>query len=1113
MNRFPQVAVPKDQYEDDYDGKEKQRKQGNAAHGLSPKPPSTKSFPNSSGVSPKKDKVVNSTYFGYDGDTSNSGNRHNSTNINDGAGAGWRGGNINLYDGILLEPNYGDISINANGGGDHSTPSNFRPNQPKGKKGAALPGLLPLNSNGYGNSESKQQNNGGTGPGYSNRTPAKDKRKEMEDYHKQTYLEELESHIETLHKHVAAWKIRYFVELTRLGAARSTNRNMMSRLDNQKNEVYNLEQHVLLLSKQLATAQEEAEAQIQAKKGKGKGKGDDSDDEAHTPNASGKSNKDYTDPHGPNGHNSPSHAHATLKHGANLDEAEEHHAAQVQYTKGLVEEIRQLKASMVKLNKSEHEHVKTGTAQTEKIHQLLTEKENIQRNLHNECTAHSETLSLANARQHTISELKRQLQDTEIRMDKLTNETDAEYIDSLKEALKQEIEAHKVVNSLNVDAQKKYSRLENKYEEQEDRLASMATRHQEDIKANDNRWKAQVDELNMQIRQFTSTISKSGDSKLTTKQMEIIIANQTRKMKEELAESQNASSQLVTANLDIRLLETEVKSMRVQMKLLENELKEVKDENIATSMELNTARVDARGYKDKYTEHKVQAEVAQRQQAELRSELNAYKSGEVGEAQQRIYDSKIEELNSRHKEALEGWNIRLEAVMLKHSEQCEEMAEHHAVSLRDNAERHTAALSICSQRCDDLSTELGHALQFIEQLEQSGAVARYSKTMKLAAKAAKRRERGLRTGTDDDDDDEDESESDTEDGGDEEEEEDEEGEGKGKGERERDYDGASEHSQGTSLQSTVYDVNAQSTSLSVSTPFANASSAVNSPATRKQKNTSPKEGKEGRGESTPKAKKLTKSQKLSALLVQTAENMARSNEERLASIVLGLEEKLQEMSSTSSMQASSAAAAAATAFANATAEANSILGIGNSKQNKKKPNKQRPGSAADSATSDTSKYSNHTTHTNQANSQAPSQHASITAANLSIAMSQMGGYNSNGNGIDNTLYANSVITPSAMNATATAIGIGTNEFPKDLTKNRAGYPVHLNPNVLLHSSEEYFDMILMTRQLDELWRVHECKCMALGDLESAHFAQTEELSHSVVYARFLEEELFNARKR
>ena len=104
-----------------------------------------------------------------------------------------------------------------------------------------------------------------------------------------------------------------------------------------------------------------------------------------------------------------------------------------------------------------------------KVAEVVAEKDAALLSLEDERAAHVDTLSLATARLDTIDQLKIALKETAERVDELSRDQNSDYIQSLRDALREEVEAAKQLRHLNMDFQKKVQRLEERLDGEDNR--------------------------------------------------------------------------------------------------------------------------------------------------------------------------------------------------------------------------------------------------------------------------------------------------------------------------------------------------------------------------------------------------------------------------------------------------------------------------------------------------------------------------------------------------------------------------------------------------------------------------------------------------------------------
>ena len=241
----------------------------------------------------------------------------------------------------------------------------------------------------------------------------------------------------------------------------------------------------------------------------------------------------------------------------------------------------------------------------------------------------------------------------------------------------------------------------------------------------------QLAHLQKELRSFQ--LPSGGSAK--DDQLRALVTRQTRKLEEELEEAQSESRQLVSARLDIRLLENELKAMRINGKSTESQLRDVKDENVAMEQELNSARIDTRAMKSQVLEHKSQCESLKQQLDAARETITSFRTGGEHTKLQETYAEDLERLSRRHNLQLEEANARLEKAMQAHADYIEELTGKHAEGMEDVNVRYTSALGMANDRCEGLAAELSSALKFIEEMEGQGAVSAYADAMKSARRA------------------------------------------------------------------------------------------------------------------------------------------------------------------------------------------------------------------------------------------------------------------------------------------------------------------------------------------------------------------------------------------
>jgi len=245
--RFPRVAGSQQAYDDEYEQRVRGQVQALGSSyqqntGRSPKPPSKQQPSMSSSVSPKRQQQTQQNLYYGDGGNSNNSN---------GNGSGNAYGQDRVTDSHLLydmpSQLVNDVIPYGYGQQDEGYSTNFLPNQ-SNKKGAGLPGLS-FSTKGSSNSNSHSIAAGGSGTtphGLANLKNAKNgartnnggkgKGKEVEQQQQdseylQSYIDELETHIESGSTHLAAWKIRYYVELHRLNQCRRSNTALQQQLE------------------------------------------------------------------------------------------------------------------------------------------------------------------------------------------------------------------------------------------------------------------------------------------------------------------------------------------------------------------------------------------------------------------------------------------------------------------------------------------------------------------------------------------------------------------------------------------------------------------------------------------------------------------------------------------------------------------------------------------------------------------------------------------------------------------------------------------------------------------------------------------------------------------
>lgn len=246
--RFPRVAGSQQAYDDEYEQRVRGQVQALGSSyqqntGRSPKPPSKQQPSMSSSVSPKRQQQTQQNLYYGDGGNSNNSN---------GNGPGNAYGQDRVTDSHLLydmpSQLVNDVIPYGYGQQDEGYSTNFLPNQ-SNKKGAGLPGLSGNtkgnSSNSNSNSRSIAAGGAGVNPhGLANLKNAKNgartntgaKGKEVEQQQQdseylQSYIDELETHIESGSTHLAAWKIRYYVELHRLNLSRRSNTALQQQLE------------------------------------------------------------------------------------------------------------------------------------------------------------------------------------------------------------------------------------------------------------------------------------------------------------------------------------------------------------------------------------------------------------------------------------------------------------------------------------------------------------------------------------------------------------------------------------------------------------------------------------------------------------------------------------------------------------------------------------------------------------------------------------------------------------------------------------------------------------------------------------------------------------------
>jgi hypothetical protein len=545
---------------------------------------------------------------------------------------------------------------------------------------------------------------GGAGGGkqFNNRTEAL-------EYYTKGYIKELEGELDSQVKSTGAWKIRYFVELFRLTASRNHNKRITNQVTKQIGEIQALEQHALDLSKQNAVLVNNADAEahgilvdtmkadisglnIQLESLQARYASEKASWETLL-----KSQKDSFDAEMRSMKDEFSAEVKYLKdaHEGTVSELKaKHDATERAMAARHVEQVKELKDQFEEerhafTNAQELKDMRVRAAKfelQEKICQELVVKVNqlegaLQREAVDRAGAESEADSNAQraaelgaeleqaqavsaARQESLDVLSKKLQTALQDFSVLQGSVDPQFTQLLKHQLDEAVNTRNVTVQLNLESQMKIHRLEKSLDDANAKLELQGGALEEKYRALQDKY--DLMESRAASGEFTNETSMD-------------------KLKSEMERAAALHESNLLLKRDIHILETELNSVRVNLKVSLKEVASARTDKDAAEKELTTSQIENKTYKSQLRQLQIES-AADRIAAE---ELKKIKEMVENESNQRLAET-LAESNQRVAGAVKKGALALEQSSNQYRtamEQSEERVEQARRELANNAEK------------------------------------------------------------------------------------------------------------------------------------------------------------------------------------------------------------------------------------------------------------------------------------------------------------------------------------------------------------------------------------------------------------------------------------------
>ena len=545
------------------------------------------------------------------------------------------------------------------------------------------------------------------------------------EFYTKGYIKELEKELDSQSRITGAWKVRYYVELFRLIAARNHNKRIREQVTKQIGEIQSLEQHALDLSKQNATLLANADVEAHAKevetlkaevnglKIQLKSKEERFSSEKDSWEEMIRTQKETYDAELKAMREDVAEEVKMLKEGHNQHTREledvhkstrSRHEEEVQQMKEDLEKekhaffnAKEIKDNRLKAAKYDLQEkicqdlvlkIKGMEAEVQKKIAACAEAEsNVQvmsrqiGELEEELAASEE---LSATRQETLDDLSEKLEQELETRKHLESKLDPQFIELLKSQLEEAVTTRDVTTQLNLESQLKIQGLERQLDE-------VSTKHK--VHAEDSE------------KRFTALLGKYEALEYRAQNGELTSENAVDKLKEEMGRVAGLKEENILQKRDIHILETELESVRVNLKVAVKEANASRTDKHAAEQERDAAQIENKTLKSQVHELQVQSAADRIASEEFK----------------KIKEMTEDEVNSRLAEALARSNERVNEVMKKG-----------ATAMEEASEKYRVAMDAAEERVERARVELAVATE--KSVEQINTIDRLEKKLRRTAK-------------------------------------------------------------------------------------------------------------------------------------------------------------------------------------------------------------------------------------------------------------------------------------------------------------------------------------------------------------------------------------------